>query len=60
MTKEQAIIEAIKELEQTGITQFVDRRGDKYAVHSSHLPSPIGWKTAEMISKGNVHAYKVS
>jgi 5,10-methylenetetrahydrofolate reductase len=57
MTKQEAIEQAKQELAKTGVTQFVLRRGDKYQVFPSDRPSPQGWKTAEMISKGNVHAY---
>ena len=58
MTKPEAIQEAIKELDYTGITQFVMRRGDSYKVFRSDTPIPQGWKTAEMVALGNVHAYR--
>lgn len=57
MTKTEAIEQAKAQLSETGLTQFVMRRGDKYQVFPSNRPTPQGWKTAEMISKGNVHAY---
>jgi hypothetical protein len=38
---------------------MVDRRGDKYEVHPGDVPPPPGrWKTVEMVSRGNVHAYR--
>jgi hypothetical protein len=57
MTKPEAIAEAKKRLAETGVTQFVNRRGDKYSLTDATQPQPQGWKTAEMISCGNVHAY---
>jgi uncharacterized protein YbdZ (MbtH family) len=57
MTKTEAIQVAKQSLAETGLTQFIMRRGDKYEVFPSDKPTPSGWKTAEMISKGNVHAY---
>ena len=57
MTKPEAIKEAKENLSATGITQFVMRRGDKYQVFPSDKPYPQGWKTAEMISRGNVQNY---
>jgi hypothetical protein len=58
MTKPEAITEAIKKLDETGGTQFVLRRGDNYKVFPASEPTPNNWKTAEMISRGNVHAYR--
>ena len=57
MTKPEAITEAKKNLTATGTTQFILRRGDNYKVFPADQPTPSGWKTAEMISRGNVHAY---
>ena len=58
MTKPEAIAKAIRQLDETGITQFVVRRGEKYEVFSASAPTPSGWKTTEMVSRGNVHAYR--
>ena len=58
MTKPEAITEAIKNLDETGITQFVIRRGDKYDVEPNTGPTRTGWKVAEMIKATNVHAYR--
>jgi len=60
MTKQEAIAEAIKRLDATGETQFIDRRGDEYAINYSHGISPRGWKCAEMIKQTNVHAYRTA
>jgi hypothetical protein len=57
MTKNEAIETAKKNLAETGTTQFVLRRGDKYNVFPATAPTPQGWKTAEMISRGNVQNY---
>jgi hypothetical protein len=58
MTKQEAIDKAVWQLESTGITQYVTRRGNKYDVLPADRPSSRGWKIAEMISSGNVHAYR--
>ena len=60
MTKNEAITEAIERLAETGVTQFVGRRGDKYNVFPADRAGPNGWKVAEMISRGNVHAYQAN
>lgn len=57
MTKADAISAAKENLTKSGVTQFVMRRGEKYEVFPADQPTPRGWKTAEMVSKGNVHAY---
>ena len=59
MTKPEAITEAIKKLDETGTTQFVQRRGNDYKVFPGNAPMPSGWgRGSEMISRGNVHAYR--
>jgi hypothetical protein len=58
MTKDEAITAAIQNLSQSGVTQCVLRRGDSYGVFPIDQPTPKGWKVAEMISQGNVHAYR--
>jgi hypothetical protein len=57
MTKPEAIAEAKKNLAETGITQFIGRRGDKYNVFPADRQGPNGWKVAEMVTRGNVHNY---
>ncbi len=57
MTKTEAIQEAKANLATSGVTQFILRRGEQYKVFPADKPTPQGWKTAEMIAKGNVHAY---
>ena len=58
MTKSEAITEAIKRLDATGCTQFVNRRGSDYELGDNTGTTKRGWKPAEMISRGNVHAYR--
>jgi uncharacterized protein YbdZ (MbtH family) len=58
MNKNEAIEGAVKIVKNTGVTQFVARRGSQYAVYTSQAPTPRGWKVAEMISKGNIHNYQ--
>ncbi len=60
MTRNEAIEHAKKALAETGVTQYVVRRGDKYNLYSEtawvFAPSR-GWKVAEVISRGNVHNF---
>lgn len=58
MTKMEAIIEAVNALDATGIAQCVNRRGAKYSITPINIPGPSGWVVAEMVTKGNVHAYR--
>lgn len=56
MTKQEAIAQAKKILSETGETQALYRRGDKYKTFPVSVPMR-GWKVADMISRFNVQAY---
>jgi hypothetical protein len=58
MTRNDAVLEAVQRVNETGSTFVVLRRGYAYKAQIVDFPISRGWKIAEQIGPGNVQNFR--